>query len=205
MLYFWSKILKKMRGVAIKKSVIASSSKIESGSQVINTVMGRYSFCGYDCKLINCEIGSFCSIADRVSIGGAQHPIDWVSTSPVFYEGRDSVKKKFSQFPREKDSRTIIGNDVWIGEGAFIKGGVVIGNGAVVGMGSVVTKNIGDYEIWGGNPARLIRKRFSDEIANKLIDIKWWDMSDEQIQMLSACIQNPSLFIEEIINREEEL
>ena len=150
--------MKKIRGAAIKDSSIDCSSKVEAGSLVVGSTMGRYSFCGYDCKIINCEIGMFCSIADHVSIGCAQHPIDWVSTSPVFYKGRDSVKKKFSEFPRNIDLRTYIGNDVWIGENVLIKGGVKIGNGAIIGMGSIVTKNVGDYEIWAGNPARCIRK-----------------------------------------------
>ena len=106
--YIISKILKKIRGAAINKSTIHKTSKVESGSLVVNSTIDRYSFCGYDCDILNCEIGCFCSIANNVIIGGAAHPINWVSTSPVFYIGRDSVKKKFQTFQRPDDLRTLI-------------------------------------------------------------------------------------------------
>ena len=92
--YLLAKVLKKIRGSAIVNSKIHKTSKVESGSHIVNTVFDRHSFCGYDCEIFNCDIGSFCSIANNVIIGGGMHPIDWVSTSPVFYEGRDSVKLK---------------------------------------------------------------------------------------------------------------
>lgn len=96
-----------MRGAAIRNSYIDATSKVESGSQFVNSRMNKYSFCGYDCQIVNCRIGMFCSIADNVKIGGARHPIEWVSTSPVFYSGRDSVKKKFSTFDRDEDKKLI--------------------------------------------------------------------------------------------------
>ena len=200
--YIWNRLLKKARGVAIANSVVHSTSKIEAGSQFINSCMGKYSFCGYDCKILNCEIGSFCSIADGVIVGGAMHPIEWVSTSPVFYYGRDSVKKKFSEHKRDIEKKTVIGNDVWIGDRATIKAGVTIGDGAVIGMGSIVTKNVGSYEIWAGNPARLIRERFDDEVIDELLKIRWWELEEDVIQELAEFVKNPSVFIEKYILRE---
>lgn len=190
-LYYWSKLIKKIRGSAIVNSTIHSASKIEAGSQVLNSRMDKYSFCGYDCKLFGCNIGAYVSIADGVVIGGAQHPIEWVSTSPVFYQGRDSVTKKFSEHKRDSDPTTNIGNDVWIGERAIIKAGVNIGDGAVVGMGSVVTKDVAPYSIVAGNPAKLIRMRFSQEIVEELIKIKWWEKSDAEIEKVAHCFRNP--------------
>jgi acetyltransferase-like isoleucine patch superfamily enzyme len=184
--FLFSKIIKKLRGVAIKDSIIDKTSKVESGSLIVNSTIGKYSFCGYDCDVFNTEIGNFCSIANNVIIGGAAHPIDWISTSPVFYEGRDSVKKKFQTFQREKDLRTFIKNDVWIGHSVMIKQGVSIGNGAVIGMGSIVTKDVPDYEIWAGNPAKFIRKRFDDDTIKTLLGLKWWNKSDDEIQELSV-------------------
>ena len=196
--YIWNRVLKKLRGAAVSNSSIHHTSKVEAGSQVVNSRMDKYSYCGYDCKINNCEIGAFCSIADRVIIGGAQHPLEWVSTSPVFYSGRDSVKTKFQEFNRPDDQHTHIGNDVWVGDSVIIKAGISIGDGAIVGMGSVVTKSIGPYEIWAGNPARFIRNRFSKEIADELLASKWWDAPERLLSIASAEIRDPESFIKEL-------
>ena len=86
--YLWAKIFKKIRSSAIINSKVPKTAKIYSGSHVVNSQIGRYTYCGYDCEIINAKIGSFCSIARGVKIGGAMHPTNWVSTSPLFYEGR---------------------------------------------------------------------------------------------------------------------
>ena len=189
--YIFSKILKKFRGSAVKHSFIHVTSKIESGSQVINSTMDKHSFCGYDCEIINCEIGSFTSIANGVVIGGGMHPLSWASMSPVFYKGRDSVKAKFANFEREPAKMTVVGHDVWIGRNALIKQGVSIGTGAVIGMGSVVTKDVLPYSIVGGNPARLIRYRFSDGIIKDLIQSKWWELPESELRSCAIFIKDP--------------
>ena len=197
-LYYFARLLKKMRGKAISNSKIHKTSKIESGSQIVNVTMGKHSFCGYDCTIVNCEIGNFCSISNGVVIGGGMHPIEWVSTSPVFYRGRDSVKKKYSTHSRELQKRTYIGNDVWIGERVLIKQGIAIGHGAVIGMGSIVTKDVKPYTIVGGNPAKIIRERFTSEIARDLLAIKFWDMSDQELKKYAEYIKDPNQFIKEV-------
>jgi len=197
-IYLWSKIIRKLRGSAIIDSVIHKTSKVEAGSQILNTIMDKHSFCGYDCEISNCEIGSFTSIASGVVIGGGMHPIDWVGTSPVFYEGRDSVKAKFSEFKRDVVKITVIGHDVWIGRNSLIKQGVTIGNGAVVGMGSIVTKDVAPYSIVGGNPAKAIRYRFSEEIIDKLIASKWWELPEKQLKEYATYFRDPSLFVEKL-------
>ena len=201
--YLWSKALKKLRGIAIHNSKIHSSSKIESGSHIVNTTMEKHSFCGYDCEIINCKIGSFCSIANNVVIGGGMHPIEWVSTSPVFYKGRDSVKAKFSEHERAKHKLTEIGHDVWISQNVLIKQGVCIGTGAVIGMGSVVTKDVEPYTIVAGNPAKIIRKRFSDEIIQSLLRSEWWKMEERDLKVLAKDIQFPERFIVKITKLEQ--
>ena len=196
--YYLSKIIKKLRGRAVKNSTVHKTSKIESGTQFINSTMVKHSFCGYDCYITFCEIGSFTSIANGVVIGGGMHPIEWVSTSPVFYEGRDSVKAKFSEYKREPLKKTIIGHDVWIGQNALIKQGVNVGTGAVVGMGSIVTKDVEPYTIVAGNPAKVIRKRFEDSMVSGLLGSKWWEFNDEKLFKYSKFFKSPNNFIEAI-------
>lgn len=123
------------------------------------------------------------------------HAMDWVSTSPVFYKGRDSVRKKFSEFERPKDKITRIGNDVWIGEGAFVKQGVNIGDGAVIGMAAVVTKDVPPFAVVAGNPAHIIKMRFDEETIKDLLHIKWWNLRDVDLHKLAPYIKNPKEFI----------
>lgn len=193
-LYLWAKFLKKIRGAAIKNSIIDKTSKIESGSQIVSSTFGRHSFCGYDCQIINCDIGSFTSIANNVVIGGGAHPIDWVGMSPVFYEGKDSVKTKFSEHKRPFPKRTLVGSDVWIGEKVLIKAGICIGNGAVVGMGSVVTKDVEPYSIVAGNPAKTIRMRFNNETIKLLLESKWWEWEETKIKNYAKLFNNVDEF-----------
>lgn len=194
--YLWSKFIKKIRGSAVINSKIDRTSKIESGSSIVNTVFDKHSFCGYDCEINHSDIGSFCSIANNVIIGGGMHPMDWVSMSPVFYEGRDSVRAKFSEHKRPLPLRTIIGNDVWIGQYVLVKQGVNIGHGAVIGMGSVVTKDVEPYTVVAGVPAKFIKKRFDDNVIQALLDIKWWDFDDEKLKEYAKYFTNPHQFIE---------
>ena len=160
--------------------------------------MDKHSFCGYNCDINHAKIGKFCSIANNVIIGGGKHPIKWTSTSPVFYEGRDSVKTKFSEHKREPVSSTIIGHDVWIGQNVIIKQGVCIGTGSVIGMGSIVTKDVAPYTIVAGNPAKLLRNRFDEIIITNLMQSEWWDMDEKRLNRLSKYIKEPELFLKKI-------
>ncbi len=196
--YIWFKINIKLRGIAIRGTSIHKTAKVEAGSIVVDSSFDRYSFCGYNCKIINTNIGSFCSLADGVVIGVAEHPVNWVSSSPVFYSGKDSVKRKFSGFSRGEYKKTIIENDVWIGERAMIKAGVHIGTGAIIGMGAVVTRDVDPYEIVAGVPAKHIRYRFDEKQKAELLESAWWNESDEKISKCAYLIRNPDMFVKEM-------
>lgn len=127
-------------------------------------------------------IGKFCQIASDVTfiMNGANHLTDAVSTFPfaIFGHGWENAMEGKSYPSR---GNTIIGNDVWIGYGATIMAGVTIGDGAIIATKSVITKDVPPYTIVGGNPAREIRKRFSEEEIDRLLELCWWDWPVEKI------------------------
>ncbi|MDQ7004669.1 MAG: CatB-related O-acetyltransferase [Ghiorsea sp.] len=204
-MYLLAKIFKKVQIPAIKNSSIDSSSKVASAAHIVDTTMGKYSYVGNYSTVIDADIGNFCSIADNVIIGGASHPLEWVSTSPVFQKGKNILKKNFFNHPFETTSRTVVKNDVWIGSNCLIKSGITIGSGAVIGMGSIVTKDVKAYEIWAGNPARFIRKRFDDETIERLLDSRWWDWDDSRIKKHSDLMNNIEEFIKKISSSNKNL
>lgn len=128
------------------------------------------------------EIGNFCSIASNVTIYlGGNHRTDWITTFPfghVFTE--DLGEKKFVGHPSTKGD-VIIGNDVWIGSGATILSGIKIEDGAVISANATVTKDVKAYHIVGGNPAKVLKSRFSEDIVELLIKLKWWNLALEDI------------------------
>lgn len=124
-------------------------------------------------------IGKFCSIATGAKFmmcGTQGHNYNWIAVHPL--EGFDD---QYCSGHRWKGD-TVIGNDIWIGAEALIMPGVQIADGTVIAARAVVTKNVGPYEIWGGNPACFIKKRFNDEDIEKLLRIKWWDWDLETLK-----------------------
>ena len=192
------KALKKLRLTAVKGSVVHPTSKLESGTSFYHSTMDRHSFCGYDCDVSNATIGSFVSIANRVVIGGGRHPMEWVGMSPVFYEGRDSVKAKFATHAREPARSVTVGHDVWIGHSAIILPGVSIADGAVVGAGAVVTKPVPAYAIAAGNPASVIRYRFEESVIARLLACRWWLLEDDALHRLGPYFNDVAKFLEMI-------
>jgi virginiamycin A acetyltransferase len=139
---------------------------------------------GEECLII----GKFCALGTGVQfiMNGANHSLSGFSTYPFYIFGNG-----WENFQPEEFSKgdMIVGNDVWIGYDSLIMPGVKIGDGAVIGARSVVTRDVEPYGIVGGNPARLIRKRFSEEIIEELLAIAWWDWEIEKItQNLEAII-----------------
>lgn len=183
---------------ALTNCKIDKTSAVCSGSHINRTSMGRYSYIGHDCFFVNVDVGSFCSIADGCRVGGAMHPIQRVSSSPVFHAGKNVMKKNFCHLKEIETPKTIIGNDVWIGANVCIKAGVTIGDGAVIGMGAIVTEDVAPYEVRAGVPARLIKKRFDDETIRRLMETQWWNWDDEKIVRLADNFENVEDFLKHI-------
>lgn len=156
--------------------------------------LGAFSYIvsGFLCGV---DIGRYCSFGENVQIGRQNHPMDWLSTSPFLYLNNKeilSVSDAFNdnmltttpEYPKTATQlkKTVIKNDVWVGQGVIINAGVTIENGAIIGAGSVVTKNVPAYAIVGGNPAKIIRYRFPPDIIIQLQHSQWWRYSPEQIK-----------------------
>ena len=150
----------------------------EDATDFESHVTHHYDFIGD--KLI---IGKFCAIAKGVEfiMNGANHRLDSVTTYPFFIMGHgwETSAPKNEELPLKGD--TVIGNDVWIGQNVTILPGVHVGDGAIIGANSVVSKDVPPYAVVGGNPIKLIRKRFDDETIIFLQELKWWDWAPEKI------------------------
>lgn len=158
--------------------------EIGSWNTLQNVELGDYSYTGPYCIFQNVKIGKFSNIAAQVRIGPTNHPMDRPTQHHFTYRremyGLDS-KDDIDFFKQRTDKMSEIGHDTWLGHGAIILAGVRVGIGAVIGAGSVVTKNIPDYAVAVGNPARVIRYRFQQEQQDALKRIAWWDWSHEAL------------------------
>lgn len=156
-------------------------------TRIYNSSLGSHTYITGG-QISNAIIGSFCSIGPHVQIGNfAHHPLDNISTHPIFYSKRKQSGVCFTEenITFQEFFPVIIGSDVWIGAHVLILDGVTIGNGAVIAAGSVVTKDIEPFAIAGGVPAKVIRYRFSKSEIIELQRIKWWEHSDAQLKKLT--------------------
>lgn len=183
-------------------SSIDRKAKVNSHTQVYNSTMGKYSYLGRSSALICADVGMYCSIGDEVKVGLGIHTLSNLSTSPLFTEKHNGTGTSWTDNDKvEPFKRVTVGNDVWIGERVMIMGGINIGDGAVVGAGAVVTKDVPPYSIVAGIPAKLIRYRFSDDIVEKLLELKWWKLPDEVLRENIAQFQSDKIDIEKLIQK----
>lgn len=147
-------------------------------------------------------IGKFCSIAcgAKFIFNCANHTLRSLSTYtfPLFFEEWDLSKSELASAWDNKGD-IIIGNDVWIGYDAVIMAGVTIGDGAIIGARAVVTKDVAPYSIVGGVPAREIRKRLAPEVVERMMELKWWDWSEEKIRKAIPVLQSGNIEVLEKI------
>lgn len=202
--YLYSKFFKiVVQGKSIRNSRIDKTAKIYSGTEFYDSSIGRHSYIGYSSEIHSCDIGAFCSIANGLIVGGAKHPLDWVSTSPVFYDVGGGTGRHLGKHTIDPLKRTSIGNDVWIGSRVIIMQGINIGTGAVVGAGSVVTKDVPPYAIVAGCPAKIIRYRFDETIIQQLLDTHWWDLDDDELKQFSEYLNHPESFVKMVKSKDK--
>lgn len=200
-------IRKEIRKYVLEENIVDLFEKKKINST--ETKVGKYSY-GPLCDHALVEsVGAFCSFAAGTDVV-SNHAVNYISTHPFLYNGIDkenhclrgapwwkineemekdmlSAPEYFSNVEpkgkRDKFKRICIGNDVWLGRNVLITNGANIGNGVIAGAGAVITKDVPDYAVVAGVPARIIRYRYTEEQIDKLLKISWWDWPDEKIRM----------------------
>ncbi|WP_420131827.1 chloramphenicol acetyltransferase [Rhodopseudomonas sp.] len=159
----------------------------EVGARTIlhEVTMDDYSYVVNDSQITYTSIGKFCSIAAMTRINPGNHPMHRATQAHFTYRAS-------AYFPGEEDDAEFfdwrrayhvsIGHDVWIGHGAIVLPGRNIGTGAVIAAGAIVTRDVPAYTIVAGNPARVIKRRFSEEVADRLVNLAWWDWDHETLR-----------------------
>jgi virginiamycin A acetyltransferase len=172
--------------------------------------MGSFSY-SHSSLEMDIEIGRYCSLGAGIRVAGGRHPIESLSSSNFTY---DYTTQNIAAFIADHDpaygnfilnpqkGHPVIGNDVWVGERTTFMRGVTIGHGAVIASDSVVTKNVNAYEIVGGNPAKVIKKRFDQSTIELLLQTEWWNYKFTDFKEFD--ISNPASFAEKFLVRKDE-
>jgi phosphonate metabolism protein (transferase hexapeptide repeat family) len=178
--------------------------EVGARTTLLDVAMDDYSYVVNDAQITYTTIGKFCSIAAMTRINPGNHPMHRASQAHFTYRAS-------AYFPEERDEpeffewrrghRVQIGHDVWIGHGAIVLPGRSVGTGAVIAAGAIVTKDVPAYTIVAGNPARTIRRRFSEAVANRLAELAWWNWDHETLR--SALPDFRTLAVEEFLAKYE--
>jgi acetyltransferase-like isoleucine patch superfamily enzyme len=168
----------------VTNSKMANNTTIYQNVRLHNVSIDSYSYIANHTVVIGATIGKFCCIGPNCRIGLGVHPTSsYVSAHPIFYSRQSHVGVTFADRNYVDEFKDIyIGNDVWIGANVLIKDGVKIGDGAIIGAGAIVTKDVASYAIVAGNPAKLIRYRFSEEQIQNLLRMQWWNKDINEIR-----------------------
>jgi phosphonate metabolism protein (transferase hexapeptide repeat family) len=168
----------------LREAEIGRRCEVLRNTRIEYSSLGDYSYLGENCEVADAVIGKFTAIANSVRIGAPNHPMERPSQHrftycPEYYEAGATRDRDF--FADRRSDKVMVGNDCWIGHAAIILPGVSVSDGAVIAAGAVVSRNVAPYTVVGGVPARPIRKRFPEAVAERLQRIAWWNWPDDVI------------------------
>lgn len=178
-----------------RNSSFTELSEIRRFAKLKNSKIGKYSRVNPNCKLLNTTVGNFTAIGRDTTIGLGRHPMNYVSTQNIFYK-RNNLNNDWVKSIDFPALSIHIGSDVWIGAEAMILDGVTVGDGAVIGARSVVTKDVPPYAVVVGCPAKIIKYRFTPEIIDRLLEVKWWNLTDKEISNNIEFFRDPKISLE---------
>ena len=165
-------------GCSITESTFGAYTEVGAGSRIAYSTFEDYAYCDRYADIANATIGKFANIAAFTRIGATDHPLHTAACHHFLYRSADywdDAENDAAFFAHRRSRRAVIGADTWIGAGAMIKPEVTLGHGAVVAAGAVVTKDVAPYTIVAGTPAKVLRLRQPEDIAQRLIALAWWD------------------------------
>lgn len=173
--------------VSMKNCNIGNFANFAEYSSVRNSCIGAYTSIGRYAKITHTDIGKYCAISWDTSINALSHPYTHLTISSFPYVPKTG---NFVERRTQSYKKVIIKNDVWIGANCTIMPGIKIGNGAIIGAGSVVTKDVPDYAIVAGVPAKIIKYRFPKNIIDELLRLQWWNLDENIIKDNISIWQN---------------
>jgi phosphonate metabolism protein (transferase hexapeptide repeat family) len=169
----------------VLNSTLGRYTEVGERTRVAESSLGDYSYVVNDSDIIYSTIGKFCSIAAHTRINPGNHPYWRASQAHFVYRASEYFEDEpdeASFFDWRRADAVTLGHDVWVGHGAVILPGVEIGTGAIIAAGAVVTKSVASYQIVGGVPAKIIRRRFAEAVGERLLALSWWDWSHERLR-----------------------
>lgn len=183
------------------KSSFTKFTHILRGARLNNAHIGKYSRVGVNCKLTNVTVGNFSCIGADCVVGVGQHPTNYLTYHSIFYKkGNWGWHDDWIKYPEGflENAKITIGNNVWIGQKVVVMDGVTIGDNSIVATGAIVTKDVLPYSIVGGVPAKVIKTLFNDEIRERLDEIQWWNLEDNEITKVIDLFHIPNPSIEDL-------
>ena len=176
------------RTASVRDTSFGIFCEVGARTKVAECVFGDFSYVVNDSDIIYTDVGKFCSIAAQARINPGNHPVGRAAMNHFTYRssayGLGDDDKAF--FDWRRSFRCRLGHDVWIGHGVVVLPGVSLGNGAVAGAGAIVTKDVPAWTIVVGNPAKVLRPRFPDGVAEAMERIAWWDWNRDRLRAAMA-------------------